>query len=447
MKRAPLRLRRNLFLFTLLLTLLAPIGGAGCFGPSYNVPESAADALATGTKKEAEADQTLEGGKKTEAKRIYTDAAGYYGAVAGKFAGTETGVTALLKQAEILDKDVEDDQTALQTYKNILRQYPPSAFPERFKQAQAEHDRLVGEIDSANSKSPWYKALDAIVVGLGDNPRYSFVLALFVLALGITLATWPLRYKQYKMSKEMMRFQPEVQKLQRKYKEDPMLMAEKMREFQREHGYNPMAGCLPALLQIPFTWGMFYVISLYQHHFSQATFLWINPEMGALSQSWPAFLAGSIARNLSEHDLPLLILYTVSMFLQMKMSPAPADPQQAEQQRIMAMTMPTVFFFIMLQGRWPSAFVLYWFLSNLLGMLQSWIINRSLPTPPPLVINSDDEDGSGDNGSGGEPARRKQSAGPVPAAGASVSASSAGSSSRPLAANPRLVSPKNKKRR
>jgi membrane protein insertase Oxa1/YidC/SpoIIIJ len=117
------------------------------------------------------------------------------------------------------------------------------------------------------------------------------------------------------------------------------------------------------------------------------------------------------------------------MYLTTKLMPTqPAtDPAQAEQQKMMAITMPIVFFIMMLQWQPASAFVLYWLVSNILGLGQQWVIYRMLPTPPPLIIVNKDGDAAGKNGADGN------------------GADSGGE--KPLTANPKLVSPKNRKKK
>lgn len=451
------RLRLYPLLFLLGLIALAPLGGAGCapgtslFGPQINVADTPEKALADGAAKEKLADSAREARQDKEAMRLYNDAANYYAVVARKFAGTETGIVAQIEQGRVTEDDLKNDQNALNLYRNALRQYTPASFPARYQEAQERQDRLIARINTQNAKTIPYQALDALVRALG-NQRHSYVAAIFIIALGITLIMWPLRARQYRSSKEMLRYQPELQKIQKKYKEDPLLMGEKIRAFQKEHGYNPMAGCLPALAQIPFTWGLFYTISLYQYQFSKATFLWVNPEAAAASLSWPAFLSGAVGHNLGEHDLILLLLYALSMFLQMKMTPPPPDPAQVEQQKIMATTMPTVFFFVMLQGRWASAFVLYWLVSNLFTIAQSWWINRSIPTPPPLVLSDDDDAEAGDSGGGsGSGGTRSKgltvATGNAGAARAGAASAAASPRRKALSANPKLVSPKNRRKK
>jgi YidC/Oxa1 family membrane protein insertase len=279
------------------------------------------------------------------------------------------------------------------------------------------YEQITGELDAQNSKTYYYMVMDALMKIAGNNA----VLALFIVALAVTLLTWPLRKQVLVQSNEMKRFMPEMKKIQEKYKDDMMLSNEKIQEFNKKHGINPLAGCLPALAQWPITLLMYQVIAHYQFHFTGHHFLWINEKLGMASQKWPSPFTGAVAPNLAESDLILMLAYVASMFFQMRFTPQSSpDPQAVETQKQMAITMPLMFFFVMWNGQWASAFVLYWFMSNILTLGQQWIINKKLPKLEPLVL-----DANGD--------AVNSATAPTPA-------------NSPLTPNPRLISPKNRKK-
>jgi YidC/Oxa1 family membrane protein insertase len=232
--------------------------------------------------------------------------------------------------------------------------------------------------NNVNAKTPYFKVMDTLVRIFGNNKKFSPVLAIAFIAIFVTGILWPLRYKTFKNAKEMQKYAPQIKALNDKYKDNPAELQAKMKEFQLEHGVNPMGGCLPALAQIPVFLLMIQLINNYQFSFRDATFLWITPALGDLSQMWPAPLKGQIGHHLGEQDLILLVLYAGTMFVQMKLSPPPTDPTQAEQQKMMSTTMPVIYFVMMLQYQLPSAFVLYYFVSNILGVGQQWFIQRQL---------------------------------------------------------------------
>jgi YidC/Oxa1 family membrane protein insertase len=426
------RVRRRASIIALLLLLLVPLSlTSGCnpFAPPPPVADSVEQAFKDGEAKEADAEKAASFNDKTEATERWTKTATYYGAVANKFKGTDNGLRAVLEQVDALDK-ANNRQTAWTTLKAALRQYTPATAPQTYATAQERYTTLVRTMDEENSKTFQYKVMDTLVRMFGNDPKWSPVAAVFFIAIAVTLLVWPFRVKQYRSFKELQRYQPELQRIQKKYKDDPQTAMLKQQEFYKEHGINQFAGCLPMLLQMPITLFMYQVIMYYQFHFTQSTFLWINPSSHGASLNLPPPLTGQIGANLGENDLLLLIVYAISMFLTTKLMPTtPAtDPQMAEQQKMMTVTMPIIFFVMMLQWQPASAFVLYWLVSNILGLGQQWAIYRTLPSHPPLIIASKD---GGDTASDG----------------ATANGDSGTSDSKALTANPKLVSPKNKKKK
>jgi YidC/Oxa1 family membrane protein insertase len=412
-KEKPLpKARSRILSLLILLCILLPLG-AGC-GSNVPVPDLPAQAVTEGKTRE-EAAQKAETDRAANATQLWTETAQFYGSVARKFSGQPEGLAAVQHEARITDAKLKNTYQAWTQIRNGLKPYINSPLPER-EAAFAQKTELETKLDAQNSESPYYKVMNGLVTLLGGDPRYSPVLALFLIAIFITVAVWPLSYRQYKAAKEMMRFQPEIKKIQEKYKDDPMLLNQKIQAFNKEHGVNMFAGCLPAVAQLPIFFLLFQLITHYQFHFSKTHFLWINPAMGVQSLTWPAPLTGILGHHLGEPDVPLLLGYAALQFLQFRMTPPPSDPTQAEQQRMMGIFMPVMYFMMMLQYQLPSAFVLYYFVSSMLGMGRQWIINRSLPELAPFVPI--EASAGGDNGT------------------------------RPgaLASNPRLISPKNQKK-
>lgn len=411
-----------LFLFGLLVLL--PLGGAGCQylpGSGPTVADNVDQAFKDGAAKEALAQKAVDANRRDDATKLWNEAANHYQAVSRKFSGNNS-VTALRDEARAQQKAVDAQGGDTRNY-NVAQGTLRSALkdsasdPALHADVQKEYDDLIARMDVENSKTTWYKVMDGLVRALGNHTESSPILAILFIAVLVTLITWPLRVRQARSAKELARYQPELKKIQVKFKGDsPTLMAE-TQKFNKKHGINQFAGCLPALLQWPIVLVMYQVILHYQFHFRHTTFLWINPMTAEAAGHLPPPFAGMLAHNLGEQDVILLALYAVSMYVQTKLSPVTSsDPAMVEQQKMMATFMPIMFFVMMLQWQLPSAFVLYWFSSNVLFVAQQWYINRSLPVLPPLVIESGDDNG-GDN------------------------------TGKPLAPNPRLIGPKTKQSR
>jgi YidC/Oxa1 family membrane protein insertase len=378
-------------LLAALLLMLIPFG-SGC-GPRYQIPAEPAAALAEGAKKE-ELALKAEEAKSTQADQNWNEAAGFYAQAAGQFPTQAEGMQAGLKAADLYADKLKNAHSGWITVRNLLRQNPTSELPEK-KLLDEKRSALEARMDKDNSASPFYKAMDILVKLCGGNPNYSPVIAIFILSILVAVMLWPLQKMQYKSFKELAKFQPEIKKLQEKYKGDQLLMSQKMKEFNAEHGINPMAGCLPMFVQMGITLVMLQLVWMYQFRFSQSHFLWINPAAGATGLTWPGFFKGIIGHNLGELDIPMLILYAGSQFFQAKLIPPPTDPTQAEVQKTMTTFMPVFYFFIMLQNQMPSALMLYYFVSTLLGMWRQWTLNRQFPrddSGAPIVIAASEDE-------------------------------------------------------
>jgi len=203
---------------------------------------------------------------------------------------------------------------------------------------------------------PLLNGIEAVVPG-------GYGMAIILLTIIVKLVFWPVTHKGTESMKRMQKLQPEIKKLRERYKSDPKKLQEKQMLLYREHKVNPLAGCLPMLIQIPVFIGLFTVLrSAVELRFTQ--FLWIRdlsePE-GLLAGVLP-FPAGGL------NILPLLM--TATMVLQQRMTPSAGDPQQ---QKMMAF-MPVMMLFIFYNM--PSALVLYWTVSQGLSILQLFLQQR-----------------------------------------------------------------------
>jgi YidC/Oxa1 family membrane protein insertase len=425
--------RRAVWVALLLLLALPFAALSGCTTPPP-VPDTIEKAWAEGEAKEKDARAAEEARNTTDAQQRWNNVASYYGAVASRYAGSDNGLKAVLEQVDALDKGAKNPDTAHIALKNALKSYTPINAPTQYEVARETLRSLEVEIDQRNRGDFRYKMMDGLVRLFGNNPRYSPTIAVVAVALLITLVLWPLRYKQYYSAKESQRWMPEIQRLQAKYKDDPQKLMLKQNEFYKTHGINQFAGCLPVLLQMPVTWFMYTVILNYQFRFSEAHLLWMNPTLGSASATWPFPFTHAIAHNLGESDLLLLVVYAASMYLQTKLMPAaaPTDPAQAETQRMMTVTMPIMFFIMMLQWQIASAFILYWFAQNVFGLIQQQIIYKTLPELPPFVVKG--SDASGDKGDDAPPAT------------AATNGTASTATGRPATATKRLISSKTRRR-
>jgi len=178
----------------------------------------------------------------------------------------------------------------------------------------------------------------------------SWGLAILFLTLVVRLLLWPLMHQQFKSMAEMQRLQPLIQKINEKYKDDPNKRAEATMKLYQEHKVNPAAGCLPLFIQMPILFILWKVIANYE--FGQGL-LWI-PDL-ALPDPY--------------YILP--VLYVASTLLSTWLS-AHGNKDVIRQ----GLFMNLIFVFLVLQ--FPAGVTLYWVLSNLIGLFQQWLINKSL---------------------------------------------------------------------
>ena len=270
------------------------------------------------------------------------------------------------KVEKVEEAELEGLTTARASLKQLDQRYSATKV---FQVAQSEGllANIERKIDVLNSHTVQYKIVDFLVNMTGANPYFSYWFALVLIAFFIKAVTFPLLMKTYKSQREMQKIQPILKEIQEKYKEDPTEMNTRVMAAYKEHGVNPFASCLPALVQIPIFWGMFALVKAYEIHFSNGYFLWISP---GIANSQIGKLLG-MSPNLAHLDIPILILYAVSMWLSMKLTPSP-DPQMAAQQRQMSIMMIGMMIYWFLSTKWSSAFLLYYLVQNILSTLQQY---------------------------------------------------------------------------
>lgn len=196
---------------------------------------------------------------------------------------------------------------------------------------------------------------------------HNYGVAIILLTIVIKAVFWPVTQKGMKSMKNMQKLQPKITKLREKFKKDPAAMNREMMNLYKTYKVNPMGGCLPMVIQIPFFFALYRVL-MQAIELRHAPFmLWIN-DLSMPDRLWLGFDIPWL------HGLPVLtLLMGASMFLQQKMTPTPtADPTQL---RIMQW-LPIIFTFMFIN--FASGLVLYWFINNLLTMLQQYLINRSV---------------------------------------------------------------------
>ncbi|MEZ5851037.1 MAG: membrane protein insertase YidC [Hyphomicrobiaceae bacterium] len=199
----------------------------------------------------------------------------------------------------------------------------------------------------------------------------NFGLAILATTVLVKGAFYPLANKSYESMAKMKKLQPEMERLRERYKDDPMKQRQELMEIYKKEKINPMAGCLPVLLQIPVFFALYKVlfVSIDMRH---APFYgWIH-DLSAPDPTTLFNLFGLLSFTVPEflHIGAWPIIMGITMWLQMQLNPQQPDPVQQQ----IFNWMPVVFTFML--GSFPVGLVMYWAWSNTLSLLQQYHINK-----------------------------------------------------------------------
>lgn len=182
----------------------------------------------------------------------------------------------------------------------------------------------------------------------------SYGMAIIILTVVIRVILFPFTITQMRTMRKMQELQPELKKLQEKYKKDPQRLNKETMELWRRERASPLSGCLPMLLQLPFLFALFRVLQGFNYA-AQPGFLWLAD------------------LSLADTTYILPILAAVTTWWQNKIM-TPSTGQGEPTQRVMGVAMPLMIGWMAL--RFASGLSLYWVVSNLLGILQQYLTVR-----------------------------------------------------------------------
>lgn len=187
----------------------------------------------------------------------------------------------------------------------------------------------------------------------------SYALAIILLTLLVKIVLYPLTYKQMHSMKAMQDIQPKIKEIQLKYKKVPEKANQAIMELYKEHKVNPMAGCLPLIVQMPILLALFQALRGFQYSDIGASMLWVphlkNPD--------PYYI------------IPILV--GITTFLQTKFttpSGTAAEGSAATTQKTMLYFMP--FFIAYVSINFPAGLGIYWIFFGIFGTIQQIYINR-----------------------------------------------------------------------
>ncbi len=215
----------------------------------------------------------------------------------------------------------------------------------------------------------WYgviaKPIFLVMHWMNDNLVHNYGWSIILVTVAINLLLLPLRFSSLKSQRKMQRLQPQIASINAKYKglslRDPKKAQQnqEVMELYKKEGVNPMGGCLPMVVQLPLLYAFYKVLN-------------VSIELRGAHWLWVADL--SQPEQIPIRMLPVIMI--VSQFIMQGMTPNPGmDPSQAKMMRFM----PLMFGFLFYNA--SSGLVLYWLTSNLVGIAQQWMINRTMPAP------------------------------------------------------------------
>jgi YidC/Oxa1 family membrane protein insertase len=221
---------------------------------------------------------------------------------------------------------------------------------------------------------PMFYLLEWLYAHIGN-----FGVSILILTVIVKALFFPLANKSYAAMSKMKALQPEMEKLKQRYGEDKQRLNQEMMQLYRREKVNPAAGCLPIVVQIPVFFALYKVLYTTIEMRHQPFFGWIHdlsaPDPATLLTGF-GFFPWDVPPYLHFFNIGVWpLVMGVTMFLQQKLNPAPADPVQAK----VFQFLPIMFTFML--APFSAGLVIYWAWSNTLSIAQQYTIMRRHGTP------------------------------------------------------------------
>ena len=221
----------------------------------------------------------------------------------------------------------------------------------------------------ANVLQPLIDVAHEILKFWHDTAGLSWGFSIIMLTVVVRLAILPLTFKQVRSMQDLQRLQPEMKKIQERFKEDRQRMNQEMMKLYQDHKVNPLGSCLPILLQLPFFIALFYLLrgDDFQNDIEgEESFLFID--------------------NLAEVEtggalVVLIVLYVVTQLISGLVSTVTADPMQ---RRIM-LALPFVFVIFIIN--FEAGLIVYWITTNTWTIGQQLLVRKLFPKPEPIAVS------------------------------------------------------------
>ena len=247
---------------------------------------------------------------------------------------------------------------------------------------------LANVIESAFG--PLIKVFEQVLIYAHELFGGSWGWAIIGLTIVIRVVTLPITLKQFRGMAKMQIHAPELKKLQAKYKDDKQRLSEETMKYYKENGVNPLASCLPMLIQLPVFISLVYMLrtdlkhqicgpAISAHHITTKELTHIGCSKLLAHSGAFLFIPDITAKATGAALIVLVVLYVGSMVVTSYFSTAAMDRNQ----RLMMLGMPFLFTIFILQ--FAAGLLLYWITTNLTQIPLQWFIRRRAAAPPPLV--------------------------------------------------------------
>jgi YidC/Oxa1 family membrane protein insertase len=219
----------------------------------------------------------------------------------------------------------------------------------------------------ANILQPLVDVANSVLTFFHDDVGVSWGIAIILLTIVTRIVILPLSLKQIRSMRSLQAHQPEIKKLQEKYKDDRQRMQRELMAFYQENKINPFASCVPLLLQLPVFFALFSLLRSNE----------FKNELNAPGSN-PDFLGIPLdAAATGAALIILLVLYFATMVGSTSIMAASAEGNQ----RLLMYALPV--FFTPFVINFPAGLVIYWITTNVWTMGQQWVVKKAIPPPPP----------------------------------------------------------------
>jgi YidC/Oxa1 family membrane protein insertase len=222
---------------------------------------------------------------------------------------------------------------------------------------------------AANPLQPLIDVANSVLTFFHDDVGVGWGVAIILLTIVTRIAILPLSIKQIRSMRSLQAHQPDIKKIQEKYKDDRQRMQREMMAFYQENKINPFASCVPLLLQLPVFLALFYLLRSDEFK-EEINAPGSNPDFFGIPLDEKAVGAALII---------LVVLYFVTMVGSTSIMAASAEGNQ----RLLMYALPVVFTPFIIS--FPAGLVIYWITTNLWTMGQQWVVKKVIPPPPKEV--------------------------------------------------------------